>query len=363
MSCSPHITCVKSPCAHCPCCGVSQSFQTVGLVYDTHRGGFGKCFMNGLCPRTLCTWPWLKGRICPMSTQCVCGYLYLRDDLLLFFPQIKSWQKLKTMVHWSPFVVSFKKRYPWVQLAGHAGNFQAGEYGRLLKRYCECEQQCLQKLMQDTLRPYVPGYYGVVKKDEQDYNLMDDLLADFDSPSIMDCKMGSRTYLEEELIKARERPRLRKDHPRYMQWRETLSSTATLGFRIEKADGTCSTNFKKTKQREQVMEVLKDFVDGNTHILGTYHVWRSLGSVLEQSHFFRMHEVVGSSLLFVHDASGKSRVWMIDFGKTVPLPDQQTLDHRSPWVEGNREDGYLWGLDNLIDIFSCMLSQTPGEVQ
>lgn len=72
------------------------------------------------------------------------------------------------------------------------GNFQAGEFGRLLKRYCECEQQCLEKLMKDILRPYVPGYYGVVQRDEQDYNLMDDLLADFDSPSIMDCKMGSR---------------------------------------------------------------------------------------------------------------------------------------------------------------------------
>lgn len=298
----------------------------------------------------------------------------------------KSWQKLKTMVHRSPFVVSFKKRYPWVQLAGHAGNFQAGEYGRLLKRYCECEQQCLQKLMKDTLRPYVPGYYGIVQREEQDYNLMDDLLADFDSPSIMDCKMGSRTYLEEELSKARERPRLRKDmyekmvavdpgapteqeraqqgvlKPRYMQWRETLSSTDTLGFRIEgikKADGTCNTNFKKTKHREQVMQALEDFVAGNTQILKLYlQRLEELRSALEQSHLFRTHEVVGSSLLFVHDASGKAKVWMIDFGKTVPLPDPQTLDHRTPWMEGNREDGYLWGLDNLIEIFSTVLPQT-----
>lgn len=151
--------------------------------------------------------------------------------------------------------------------------------------------------------------------------------------------------------------------PRYMQWRETLSSTATMGFRIEgikKADGTCNTNFKKTKHREQVMRALVDFVDGNTQILKLYlQRLEELRSVLEQSQFFKSHEVVGSSLLFVHDSSGKARVWMIDFGKTVPLPAPRTLDHRTPWVEGNREDGYLWGLDNLIDIFSNMLPETP----
>lgn len=28
------------------------------------------------------------------------------------------------MVQWSPFLTSFKKKYPWIQLAGHAGMIQ-----------------------------------------------------------------------------------------------------------------------------------------------------------------------------------------------------------------------------------------------
>lgn len=65
-------------------------------------------------------------------------------------------------------------------------------------------------------------------------------------------------------------------------------------------------------------------------------------------------QVVGSSLLFVHDGSGNANVWLIDFGKTTLLPDGQTLDHRIPWQEGNREDGYLLGLDNLIRILESI---------
>uniref|UniRef100_A0A8D2PXY1 Kinase n=1 Tax=Zosterops lateralis melanops TaxID=1220523 RepID=A0A8D2PXY1_ZOSLA len=295
-------------------------------------------------------------------------------------PVHKSWRKIKNMVHWSPFVMSFKKKYPWIQLAGHAGSFKAAANGRILKKHCESEQRCLDRLMNDVLKPYVPAYHGDVVKDGERYNQMEDLLAEFDSPCVMDCKMGVRTYLEEELIKARKKPSLRKDmyqkmievdpdapteeenvlravtKPRYMQWRETISSTATLGFRIEgikKEDGTVNRDFKKTRTKEQVMEAFSEFTRGNRNVLNSYlNRLKGIRATLETSPFFKCHEVIGSSLLFIHDKQEQAKVWMIDFGKTTPLPEGQVLQHNVPWVEGNREDGYLWGLDNLIQILT-----------
>ncbi|XP_062323130.1 inositol-trisphosphate 3-kinase B [Osmerus eperlanus] len=300
----------------------------------------------------------------------------------------KSWKKIKNMVHWSPFVMSFKKKYPWIQLAGHAGSFKAGANGRILKKHCDCEQRCLDWLMRDVLRPYIPAYHGDVEKDGEKYNQMDDLLAEFDLPCVMDCKMGVRTYLEEELTKARKKPSLREDmyakmvevdpeaptpeerrqqavtKPRYMQWRETISSTATLGFRIEgikKEDGTVNRDFKKTKTREQVTGAFQDFVKGNHNILMCYlDRLKEIRDTLEISPFFKTHEVIGSSLLFVHDHREQAKVWMIDFGKTTPLAEGQELSHRATWAEGNREDGYLHGLDNLIDIITSMVTNSEN---
>lgn len=119
---------------------------------------------------------------------------------------------------------------------------------------------------------------------------MEDLLAKFSSPAVMDIKVGIRTYLEEELAKAREKPKLRKDmyekmvqidplepteeerilkavtKPRYMIWRETISSTATLGFRIEGikySDGSTSKDFKTTKSEAAVRDMFQKFTANN----------------------------------------------------------------------------------------------------
>lgn len=67
--------------------------------------------------------------------------------------------------------------------------------------------------------------------------------------------------------------------------------------------------------------------------------------------------MIGSSLLFVHDALHAS-IWLIDFAKTVELPEKVAIDHNSAWTVGNHEDGYLIGINNMIDIFTDILEQS-----
>ncbi len=69
--------------------------------------------------------------------------------------------------------------------------------------------------------------------------------------------------------------------------------------------------------------------------------------------FFKL---IGSSLLFVHDASHAS-LWMIDFGKTRKLSSDVQITHSKPWIRGTHEDGYLIGLDNLILLFQEIIDE------
>lgn len=47
--------------------------------------------------------------------------------------------------------------------------------------------------------------------------------------------------------------------------------------------------------------------------------------------------------------------------KTTPLPDSFTNDHRTPWVEGNHEDGYLYGLDQMIQVWTELETTKPAS--
>lgn len=297
------------------------------------------------------------------------------------------------MVQWTPFIQTYKKRkYPWVQLAGHSGNFKAGtNNGTVLKKLSSREEAAYKLLMKDpAIREFVPQYYEtVIQDDDEQFIELQDCLSDFTSPCIMDCKIGVRTYLEDELAKAREKPKLRKDmyekmvavdpsaptdeehrlkgvtKPRYMVWRETISSTATLGFRIEgiKKENASTKDFKTTKTRDQVTQSFKTFLLGHPGAAGQYlEKLQLIKKSLQQSSFFKSHEFIGSSLLFVHDTE-KANIWLIDFGKTVPLPLELLVDHKSAWEADSHEDGYLIGIDNIISIFQQLHNNGEGRTQ
>ncbi|XP_076318751.1 uncharacterized protein LOC143229827 [Tachypleus tridentatus] len=297
--------------------------------------------------------------------------------------KLSGWKKVRNIVHLCPFLQTYRKqKYPWVQLAGHQGNFKVGDKGSILKKLCGKEEACLKKLMNDSLKPFVPEFKGrVVTAEGEVFLELQDLLAGFEKACVMDVKIGLRTYLEDELVKAKAEPKLRKDmyekmvhidptepseeeqrlkavtKPRYMVWRETISSTTTLGFRVEgikKADGSSTKDFKKTKTKEEVLAVLKTFTDGYSDVVNKYSsCLKDLHSVLEKSKFFASHELIGSSLLFVHDTKNAG-IWLIDFAKTRPLPPEVHISHHDPWQMGNHEDGFLLGLKNLLQLFQML---------
>lgn len=267
------------------------------------------------------------------------------------------------------------KTNTWVQLSGHEGAFARAGPGTIWKKCTgdNRELQAYKSLMKDELADMVPKFYGDIDYHGQRFIEMQDLLQSFVNPSIMDIKMGTRTFLESEVQNAKSRTDLYEkmikvdSHAptseeqeakaitklRYMQFRENLSSSSTLGFRIEgfkTGDQEPMNDLKLIKTREQVIDVMRKFL-GNRQVIHNQVTDRllSLRMKMESSEFLRSHEVIGSSLLIVHDGK-KAGVWMIDFAKTIPLPEGVSVSHRAPWLLGNHEDGYLTGLDNLISV-------------
>lgn len=165
----------------------------------------------------------------------------------------------------------------------------------------------------------MPKVKRKVFQDGEAFLEMQDLLACFKDASVMDVKMGCRTYREDELENAFKDNKLRSDmyekmieidqneptqeekqqkavtKPRYMIWRETISSSASLGFRIEGmrlGDGTVDKEFKTIRTEEQVAVALARFTQSNIQVRSLYlNRLKDLKNALEKSQFFTTHEV------------------------------------------------------------------------
>ncbi|WAR10666.1 IP3KH-like protein [Mya arenaria] len=224
------------------------------------------------------------------------------------------------------------RKNTWIQLAGHPGGFApAGPNTIWKKRYTKDNNEA---------EAYEATFLEAeVMNSTQRKDLYDKMVAlDPDAPTAEEKRLQSITKL------------------RYMQFREQESSTADYGFRIEAvriSGEPPTTNLKRVKTKEQIHDVLSRFVHNSQHIQGLLlERLRDIRDKLQESSFFMSHELIGSSVLVMYDQSGKCGIWVIDFSKTNPVPDAEPITHRLSWSLGNHEDGFLFGIDNLIQFFS-----------
>ena len=158
----------------------------------------------------------------------------------------------------------------WVQCSGHEDAFLPSKRGTIWKKIPltkgkKCEEnyeiQAYKKLMMDDMiRDFIPHFYQEIDFEDDHFMEIQDLLHQFRSNEdqsnplyIMDIKMGTRTFLEQEASCPTERSdlydkmvKIDASEPtpeenakksvtklRYMSFRESLSSTSRQGFRIE----------------------------------------------------------------------------------------------------------------------------------
>ncbi|KAH8341642.1 hypothetical protein KR059_012853 [Drosophila kikkawai] len=276
----------------------------------------------------------------------------------------------------------------WMQLSGHPESIVPTSTGIVRKRIAgeqDSEVHAYRLICQEPqTAQIVPAYFGMRDMQSQHYIELQDLLAGFRDPCVMDIKMGSRTFLESEVSNATLRPDLYQkmiavdagaptaaEHEaraitklRYMTFRESLSSSHSKGFRIEalRLRGRPPVKDLKTcRTSEQIGQTIEQFLAARRSVQKELiKRLKHMRLVIEQSSFFARHEIVGSSIFIVYD-DDRVGAWLIDFAKCRELPAQVHVDHRSAWTPGNREEGLLRGMDELIRAFEEVYARSGSH--
>ncbi|CAG4989340.1 unnamed protein product [Parnassius apollo] len=281
----------------------------------------------------------------------------------------------------------------WFQLSGHPGSLAPAGPGTVWKRRApgdhpahNPERDAYEALAAcPHMRSAIPRYYRELEYGGEHFIELQDLLHGFRDPHVMDIKMGTRTFLEDEVCNARARPdlydkmvRLDPNAPtesehaaravtklRYMQFREQRSSSAEQGFRIEavKLPGQPPlTDLQKVREPLQLAATIARFLGNDERARhAIVSRLREIRDLFERSEFFRTHEIVGSSIFIIYDDE-RVGAWLIDFAKTRRVPENIVVNHRALWKQGNHEEGFLYGLDRLINIMeTANLSKIGNE--
>ncbi|CAG2165980.1 unnamed protein product [Oppiella nova] len=192
-----------------------------------------------------------------------------------------------------------------------------------------------------TLRQFVPKMNGVFvdHKTGREYLRLEDMTNGMTSPSILDVKIGPKTYDPE----ANER-KIASESGKY-RFAELLGFRL-LGMRIYKSKDNeyivKDKDYGISLTPDTVNEAITLFVQNNKALISEFgHQMRAIGEWFE-THNTDKWQFISSSLLFAYDCNqSKALVKMIDFAHVFPN-------------EG-RDDNYLFGLNKLITYFDNLL--------
>jgi len=291
------------------------------------------------------------------------------------------------------------------QAGGHPGCFKVTDDGTLAKETSRYEALFYERVHDTEISAFFPRYYSSEPVEPAPGQLTDNRMVNVRMqnltfgcvrPCVMDIKVGIRTFCESEVSNTKLRTDLvekmlklapdevseaqRTDGVtklQYMQFRERLSSTSSFGWRIEALVGMPDAKAEDTKllrTEEALRGCFDTFLQGRQRLRDAFAVrLRTLRETLYSSMLFGHFEMVGSSLLFVYDDDETSNfepnLWMIDFAKSIdhsPLEPREVvagvtrrtsaheglkLTHCDDWTLGNHEDGYLRGIDSLLELW------------
>eukprot|EP00826_Nyctotherus_ovalis_P045366 TRINITY_DN5024_c0_g1_i18.p1 TRINITY_DN5024_c0_g1~~TRINITY_DN5024_c0_g1_i18.p1 ORF type:complete len:507 (-),score=150.78 TRINITY_DN5024_c0_g1_i18:149-1669(-) len=197
------------------------------------------------------------------------------------------------------------------------------------------------------LKPFIPEFHGIVEQGKRQWIKMRNVNHGLSNVSFMDIKMGDRSYDEEaDAVKqARQREK------------DERSTTAKHGFRIvgvviKDNKGNVIANLAKKcndlsidKVPDQIKEFLKCNEREDINMEAAVYYLEKLkeirGILLRSS----TRGVIGSSIFFaLSNTDNKYDMKLIDFAHVFPLP------------EGQRDTGYLKGLEALIEIFEGIVA-------
>ena len=154
---------------------------------------------------------------------------------------------------------------------------------------------------------------------------------------------------------------------RYLSFLDQLSSTASLGFRIDAAktvvDKELDTlplpsghTFETLKSEANVESALCAFLQDDYALCkAVIGKLEAVAAALERSEFFAKHVMLRSTLLLVYDdvAHAKMELKMLNFGSCYPAPDGAKASHEGLTWGGtaeSHEDGYLTGVRSILRI-------------